>query len=69
MFSGNFSFQDQEVEHKDLIFTDKDSYAVNKYKPIILNDSQKILKAQCNKTADDHLKNQEIQTAVHCSKF
>ncbi|XP_015839320.2 proto-oncogene tyrosine-protein kinase receptor Ret [Tribolium castaneum] len=57
--------KDQVVAHKDLIFSDKDSPAVNKYKPVILNDTLKILKAQCNKFSDDHLK-QEVQTAVHC---
>ncbi|XP_044267158.1 proto-oncogene tyrosine-protein kinase receptor Ret [Tribolium madens] len=57
--------KDQVVAHKDLIFSDRDSSAVNKYKPVILNDTLKILKAQCNKFSDDHLK-QEVQTAVHC---
>ncbi|RZC39370.1 proto-oncogene tyrosine-protein kinase receptor Ret, partial [Asbolus verrucosus] len=60
-----FVNEDQLVEHGELIFYDKDTTAVNKYKPSILNDTQNILKAQCTEYDEDYLE-KEIQTAVHC---
>lgn len=62
-----FLFQNYSVSANNLIFTDKDSQSVNKYKPTIFNDTLKLLRPHCRTFDNDHLK-PEIGTAVYCGK-
>ncbi|KAK4876399.1 hypothetical protein RN001_012821 [Aquatica leii] len=62
--SNNDLFEGQVIEHKDLMFIDRDSPPVNEYVITITNDRLKILEPNCTIYEDD--REGEPQTAIFC---